>query len=162
MHKYARTMAEALAVLHWTVGCDARDVEFVLGSESTQVWHPSTEDLEHIARRSGPVPSDKKRATRLWLLDFNQVAMLNLEDNPIPEMVAAHTMNDPYYPKPLPNDTKDEPLWDIFSHAYLGKSNSIAGTEGRRSWATRDLPKKFLEGVVEDRKARRQASLCSE
>lgn len=33
LHRYARAMAEALAYMHWCVGIDANDVEFVLAPD---------------------------------------------------------------------------------------------------------------------------------
>jgi hypothetical protein len=36
--EYAEAMADALAIMHWSAGIDANDVEFVLGSLPTKFW----------------------------------------------------------------------------------------------------------------------------
>lgn len=66
-------MAQCLAVMHRTARTDARDVEFVLGGSYS----------DHAA---GPV---------LWLLDFNLVKDIQLDESCLEKMVAAHKANDP-------------------------------------------------------------------
>lgn len=45
---YAVTMARALAVMHWTAGVDANDVEFVLGGSPSNkmIAHPTANEMQ--------------------------------------------------------------------------------------------------------------------
>ncbi|KAJ6498862.1 hypothetical protein C8R45DRAFT_980250 [Mycena sanguinolenta] len=69
----ARGMGEMLSKLHWNCGCDARDVEFVLGEGANG-------EVEY------------------WLLDFNQTRPFDVEAGDIDELTQAHFSNDPYFP----------------------------------------------------------------
>ncbi|KAJ7216967.1 hypothetical protein B0H12DRAFT_1032213 [Mycena haematopus] len=73
-HEVARGMGEMLGKLHWKYGCDARDVEFVLGEGDGGV-------------------------AEYWLLDFNQqTRQFDVEVGNIDELTQAHFSNDPYFP----------------------------------------------------------------
>ncbi|KAF3041962.1 hypothetical protein E8E12_009095 [Didymella heteroderae] len=93
----AREMALGLAVLHWAALVDSMDVEFVFGGTS--------------APSATFAPSAGKRATQLWLLDFDKAQKLQLPRSDAGEvsfgktqmcsqMVTAVTANDPYFPTP--------------------------------------------------------------
>ncbi|KAK4891486.1 hypothetical protein LTR27_009981 [Elasticomyces elasticus] len=59
----------------------------------------------------------------LWMLDFNQVRVIEDPMVRIEQAVEAFLINDPYYPKPLPDDPADEALWTAFRDAYFETSN---------------------------------------
>nr|GAT52549.1 predicted protein [Mycena chlorophos] len=82
-------MGEMIAKLHWLQGCDARDVEFVIGDTG-----------------SGGV--------EYWLLDFNQTRKFDREADDIDELVQAHFFNDPYFPLARAAD----PLFAAFQLGY--------------------------------------------
>jgi hypothetical protein len=74
--RLAHTMGQALAVMHWAAGTDAHDVEFVLGSSPTPKEpqdSPKGGLIRGMAKLMGGGQHNyKRRAVRLWLLDFNQ------------------------------------------------------------------------------------------
>lgn len=157
MQIYATVMGEVLAVMHWKVGCDARDIEFVLGSTPRDEQLPSLEDIEHMTRTTtlDKVVDFKTRTVQLWMLDFNQVNMLDLQGDPTAKQVAAHVLNDPYYPKPMSQNINEALVWEKFSRAYLRTSEQIAATQAEEpSWTSRNLPQKFLDGLIEDAKTK--------
>ncbi|KAF3042303.1 hypothetical protein E8E11_006326 [Didymella keratinophila] len=63
--RIAREMAIGVAVLHWGALVDGMDVEFVFGGISD-------------SKSSTFNPNGGKRATQLWLLDFDKAAKLRL------------------------------------------------------------------------------------
>ena len=79
-------MAETLAVLHWSVQIDARDVELVLGARRPPSSHcppvdeeEEEEDMEALAPNTSISPARALTETlflgepvQVWLLDFNQ------------------------------------------------------------------------------------------
>lgn len=98
-----------LARLHWRGNIDGRDIEWVLGGDG----------LAGIS---------------YFVIDFNQARSLHLYFNPelitvlflqsrewgknmkgVSELVTAFMSNDPYYPRPRPQD----PLYQTFRTAYL-------------------------------------------
>ena len=95
---YAATMARALAVMHWTAGIDANDVEFVLSGS------PTNDSIS------------------MWLLDFNQCKEFEHNSQGLKQLVDGFWWNDPYYPRP-----NDEPLWETFKNAYLETSDKLSG-----------------------------------
>jgi len=144
---YAETMAKTMAVMHWKVGSDARDVEFYLGDPP----------LRERWLRLAPRPSLFNREVQLYLLDFNQVKTVSMDEEGVKSMVSAHAVNDPYYPKPLEEGLLEQDLWRRFRDAYLEKSSYLAQTETADkgetpAWA--GLPQKFIDGVVEERQAK--------
>lgn len=102
-----RKMGAALAALHFSVNCDARDVEFVLGGRPIN------------AEKDGYEYNIPNRDVHLWLLDFNQVGALEWDidggTKAIEQIVFAFQSNDPYFPRPGrgPPD-----LWLAFSETY--------------------------------------------
>ncbi|KAK2462901.1 hypothetical protein APHAL10511_005099 [Amanita phalloides] len=83
-------MGEMLGRLHGRAGYDGRDIEFVLGGRGF---------------------SD----TSFYVIDFNQVREWNRTMEQIPILVQAFFSNDPYYPRPIP----DNPLYAEFKSGYL-------------------------------------------
>ncbi|KAF7376531.1 hypothetical protein MSAN_00069100 [Mycena sanguinolenta] len=88
-HDVVRGMGEMLGKLHWKYGCDARDVEFVLGEGANG-------EVEY------------------WLLDFNQTRPFDTEAGDIDELTQAHFSNDPYFPFARASN----PLFSEFRRGY--------------------------------------------
>ncbi|KAH0283633.1 hypothetical protein M436DRAFT_67574 [Aureobasidium namibiae CBS 147.97] len=99
---YAVTMARALAVMHWTAGIDANDVEFVLGSS--------------------PANDPTAQSLSIWLLDFNQCKEFEHNSQGLEQLVDSFWWNDPYYPRP-----NDKALWKAFKNVYLEASDELSG-----------------------------------
>ena len=153
----AETMGLALGVLHWSVGTDARDVEFVLGSAPT----PTEIPLTYAQIRSMPASGStwkqvkkhnfRRRAVRLWLLDFNQCQTMTRGGAGIAMAVRAFYENDPYFPRPHGANSFEEDLWRIFRTSY----------EKAGAWALRDaserekaLPIEFIAQLVVEQQSR--------
>jgi len=98
---YAVTMARALAVMHWTAGIDANDVEFALGSS--------------------PANDSTAQSLSIWLLDFNQCKEFEHDSQGLKQLVDGFWWNDPYYPRP-----NDGTLWKTFKNAYLEASDELS------------------------------------
>ena len=133
---YAKTMAHALATMHWKAGIDANDVEFVLAT-------PRTESEVHggkagrMSKTSACVfNSDALGKHAMWLLDFDCCRSMSMDVEGVMQTVHAIFRNDPYYPRP------GQALWDIFKREYLGASSIIL--KGRIA-----LTGNFIEQVEE-------------
>ncbi|KAK5734360.1 hypothetical protein LTR17_009024 [Elasticomyces elasticus] len=93
----------------------------------------------------------------LWMLDFNQVRVIEDPMVRIEQAVEAFLINDPYYPKPLPEDPADEALWTLFRDAYLEISITLLGLEEDQTikepnW--RKCPELFINRLIDGRKKR--------
>ncbi|KAM5384618.1 hypothetical protein ACJZ2D_001363 [Fusarium nematophilum] len=149
--RYAEAIGEALAIIHWAANVDGYDIEFVLGSEAaispTGNIQPST-----IPRFSDTAPDAKKRALRLWVLDYNLCSRWEEKvgweqpDALIQQLVMAFFENDPYYPLPLMEDELDQSLWLTFTDQYLRKAEEILASKDTR---LQSLPVKFIEACIE-------------
>ncbi|KAK3363872.1 hypothetical protein B0T25DRAFT_442512, partial [Lasiosphaeria hispida] len=90
----------------------------------------------------------QRRATRLWVLDFNLCNWFPMDDAFIlkhEEELVIFFENDPYYPLPLMQINVDKQLWSIFRREYERKAGEILGA----SETLRHLPVKFLDACVE-------------
>lgn len=85
----------------------------------------------------------KQRAVHLWLLDFNQVEPIGMDDGGVEMAVRAFWLNDPYYPRPVPTGDKDERLWECFREEYLKQSKRCADGKPREG----SLPEKSVRGL---------------
>jgi hypothetical protein len=170
----AESMGQALAIMHWKVGIDARDVEFVLGSASTTVdflpvpaarlatleerfttWHEVEQENVH------------RRAIRLWMLDFNQCRNITPDEAGIKTAVDAFFINDPYFPRPLRGDAAEKLLWSKFAQAYRVCGKVAIGY----SWRTQKpwkgdvdltLPDKFIDACIAGERERIQKRRLAE
>ena len=177
--KAVKMLARALAVLHFEVGCDARDVEFVFGSPRPDITHQE----ENMFQLFGETVS-------MWLLDFNQVRPLEPlpSDNTSPPAsisppqtrsgcslpwqvewnkaaVDAYFDNDPYYPRP-----SQEREWRVFREEYLDAAKAAFCAEGSQ-WKGQELveeqengglwmAEEFLSGAeMEDERRRERKRL---
>ncbi|KAK1975812.1 zinc finger protein-domain-containing protein [Colletotrichum cereale] len=153
--QFVAPIAEALAVMHWAVHCDAFDVEFVLGSPSRARtgYGPSADKSPSGIRTTwNQEPGDEtnpqclEKAVKVWLLDFNQVGKITLDEDGAEKAVRGFWDNDPYYPRPdmegNGSSTVEAKLWGAFKDAYL--TTSITLTDDI------DLPLKFIKRVEEE------------
>ena len=97
----AKGMGEILARLHWRAGYDGRDIEMVLGGDGSS-------------------------GITFYTIDFNQMRLFERTPASIPQLVEAHTINDPYYPPARPSD----PLYQSFRDGYLSQCNGQYGNCG--------------------------------
>ncbi|QDS71886.1 hypothetical protein FKW77_010179 [Venturia effusa] len=161
----AISMGGALAALHWSVGTDARDVEFVLGSaplpkkriptraEVLKMGPSTTKDLV-MGHDS------KRRVIQLWLLDFNQCREMERNETGLQLAVNAFFANDPYYPRPLTETSFRQKLWTSFKKGYLDLSNEIMAGESDPDVKT--LPARFLEMLVNAEQTRKVEQAAKE
>ncbi|EHK23828.1 uncharacterized protein TRIVIDRAFT_45409 [Trichoderma virens Gv29-8] len=128
---YVNTMASrmgvAMALMHWAAETDARDVEFVLGS------HPE---------RAAPT----LRSTELWVLDFNQVQSITMDEVGVAKAVEAVWVNDPYLPRPLGDSQFEKQAWNAFVSNYIMAADIIL-REGKGHLLR--LPRMFIRGLIE-------------
>lgn len=124
----ASEMGRMLALLHWSCGVDARDVEVVFG------------DCSFIDRRESENQGSTHRGAYLWLLDFNQVGRINFDMDGVRQCIRAFKENDPYFPKPGRGPSG---LWDGFVKAYLNVAHIVLGKD-----TVGTLPETFIEGVI--------------
>lgn len=146
--KWAVQMGRVLAILHWEARVDAHDVELVLGSvprgERSSLRY---EEISRLPPRTCTVvlQPDSRPSMDMWLLDFNNVTMIEGTKADIDHLVWAFFWNDPYFPLPEAELPKDQELWKAFSQAYLDKSTSILALQPGR----KELPRMFLDASVE-------------
>ncbi|KAK4978604.1 hypothetical protein LTR42_001104 [Elasticomyces elasticus] len=112
--EYAQVMADTLAVLYWHAKTDANDVEFVLA--------PPRQGEEDNAFQS-----EMLGAHGLWLLDYDCVNHITLDDAGIEQAARAFFRNDPFYPRPDWEHETDRRLWEVFSRRFLESSTAILG-----------------------------------
>lgn len=155
---FAVDMADALAIMHWKAGNDANDVEFVLGSKPLQAnWRvvpgsTASEEQTSTWEQESDIPNFRKRTIHLWLLDFNRCAKMPKNSKGIEQAVDRFFRNDPYYPRPLQQRSKDQELWKVFCDRYLQTSATCLGDAATK--AEMQLPKDFIGGVVERMQAK--------
>ena len=158
--EFASAIGQALAIMHWACHLDANDVEFVLGSSPDLVAQPhliTTKPLssEAIANMSpntstwdAHINDFKKRTTHMWMLDFNRCKVVSTNvEKMLLQLVHSYFRNDPYFPRPVPPNSKDAPLWDVFRRSYeeaasecIKRNLSPSGCSG--------LPHRFMDMVV--------------
>lgn len=154
----ASDMATALAAMHWAAKTDARDVEFVLGSSTKPLSGITTSEIAAlppnslVGPQSGNLEDFHHRRTALWLLDFNQVRRITMDEAGVAMAVEAFLLNDPYYPRPFQQSPVAKALWNIFVQTYLEESSGHLREE---SGDVRKLPGLFLSGVIEAERKKR-------
>ena len=166
----ARRMGLCLAVMHWGARVDGRDVEFVLGSSSDERINPEVrreiekEELqeEEEEEEHNVVPTVYRgvddlvcRQTEMWVLDFNQVRDITLDDAGVALAVEAVKLNDPYFPKPLKESEEERGVWKAFVRGYMENSRAVLEEklkdeeDKEKREEILELPRKFISGVTE-------------
>ncbi|PNP60217.1 hypothetical protein THARTR1_00241 [Trichoderma harzianum] len=126
----------AMALMHWAAETDARDVEFVLGSDPMR-------------------PSLTMRSTELWVLDFNQVQPITMDEAGVAKAVEAAGINDPYLPKPLGASPIERQAWNAFAGNYIRAADMILQDKGQKLLLK--LPRMFIRGLIELRRLKKKA-----
>ncbi|KAL7959372.1 zinc finger domain-containing protein [Trichoderma compactum] len=150
----AGRMGIAMAIMHWAAKTDARDIEFVLGSSSSK---PSAQlSAQAIAKLPGPVYTGPlsyvdqdffSRITNLWVLDFNQVQSIAMDEAGVAKAIEAAKINDPYLPKPLGASQIEKQAWNTFASNYISAADTILGDEEDQKLMI--LPRLFIRGLIE-------------
>lgn len=156
----AERMAAALAIMHWAAKTDARDVEFVLGrAAKPKNYAGIAEGAATLHRQICTGPLGKREdnifcyTTDLWVLDFNQVQSVTLNEEGVTRMVEAVKLNDPYFPRPLQESQQESRLWNTFASRYLEVADSLMTDQGAD---VRQLPHLFIERLIELEKDRQK------
>ncbi|KAK5989937.1 hypothetical protein PT974_08200 [Cladobotryum mycophilum] len=162
VNEMADRMAIAMAIMHWSAKTDARDVEFVLGSSSKKT--PLKMPLEEIEKLRKPTSTGSvsgrdeeffHRMTKLWVLDFNQVRPITMDEAGVVQAVEAARINDPYLPKPLQQSPLEKRLWNSFVVTYINASDIILQKEDKEMLA---LPRMFIKGLIETQREKQKAA----
>jgi hypothetical protein len=129
--RYARTMAKALAQLHWMARIDGNDVEFVLASPS-----------KHLDKATPAESWDNALGRHeMWMFDFDLARNMSMDEQGTRQAANAFLKNDPYYPRPH----QDPPLWTAFREQYLTTSEDCLRNEANQT--LRELPPLFIHLV---------------
>lgn len=146
----ARRMAVAMAIMHWAAKTDARDVEFVLGSS----WQKKTSSEASPAQShtdTGPssgAPKDSFHCTtNLWVLDFNQVRRITMDDEGVEMAISAVRLNAPYFPRPLQKLPIQKRTWNAFAASYIAASDIILREGSGEKLLI--LPRLFIRRLIE-------------
>jgi hypothetical protein len=91
------------------------------------------------------------RTTELFLLDFNQVRKITMDDAGIAIALEAFHINDPYYPRPLRTSKEEQMVWRAFMDSYLNASDSILQEKEKVTIDILLLPRKFIQGRYQGR-----------
>lgn len=149
----AGKMATAMAIMHWAAKTDARDIEFVLGSSLKAAVEMSAEDALSLPRPvyTGPPSRNHEdffiRTIDLWLLDFNQVRPITMDEAGVAMAVEAIKLNDPYIPKPLQESEIQKQIWNEFVEQYLTSAHDILREEANYLEIAL-LPTMFISGLI--------------
>ena len=130
---YAEIMAEALAMMHWHGKIDANDVEFVLAPPR---------NLAHPQSLNGSESSFLGEHT-MWMLDFDCCRSMSMDDRGVTQAATAFFRNDPFYPRPSADGSRDRTLWEVFRRRYLQTSFDILVDDPQRL----SLPEAFIEKI---------------
>ncbi|PTB68370.1 hypothetical protein BBK36DRAFT_1167615 [Trichoderma citrinoviride] len=155
----ASSMGVAMAIMHWAAWTDARDVEFVLGSSAEET--SARRSTKEVARLQNPVytgPAShnkddffRQRTTEMWLLDFNQVQSITMDEGGVAKAVEAARVSDPYLPRPLGETPVEKQVWNAFEKTYLTAADAIVKGSPYRV----HLPGLFIRGLVEAEEQRK-------
>lgn len=149
----AGRIAIALAIMHWAAKTDARNVEFVLASSSQMISETllgremqSLEQAEYTGPPSYVHDDYFTRTTDLWVLDFNQVQPITMDEDGVAKAVEAYKFNDPYFPRPLRESRIEKVVWNEFVEQYLGAAHIIIREEANTKLLS--LPGMFISGLI--------------
>lgn len=137
---YAKTMAEALTLMHCGARIDANDIEFVLAPPRVKHAHSSTFWSDYLGVHC------------MWILDFDCCRPIQVDEAGVEQACAAFFKNDPFYPKPGTGEPADEELWIVFKQRFLESSRRILGETGQNKWFLAD---KLIERIEEEGQRRR-------
>lgn len=119
-----KMLAAAVAVLHFEVKCDARDIEFVFGGPDPNRHKKGRSEILFKFFSQG-TETDLSPNSQMWLLDFNQVTSITLDETGMEKAVLGFVENDPYYPKPGQNQCD----WEVFKAEYMRVAGDLLVSE---------------------------------
>lgn len=134
-------MAVSLAAIHWEGKCDGMDAEWVLGSAASVEFVAESDDIHDLNTMKDVEPDFKRRATYLWVLDFDKARRIEYDESCIPLLLGSVTANDPYLPNPK---VSPKPLYQLLVRTYLQASEIILKPHSSRAEVL-ELPKKFIQ-----------------
>jgi hypothetical protein len=135
---YAKTMADALALMLWGAQIDANDVEYVLAPPRRPDSRSSTFQCGYLGLH------------QMWILDFDCCRPISMDGIGVEQACTAFFKNDPFYPRPGGDEEGDEGLWVIFKTKFLLTSREIL--EEDNVW----LAEKLVQRIEEEGVLRRQ------
>jgi hypothetical protein len=138
---YAKTMAEALALMHWGAGIDANDVEFVLAPPRVKYAQSCTFQSDYLGPHC------------MWILDFDCCRPMEMDEAGVEQACAAFWKNDPFYPRPGTGEVADEELWKVFKKKFLESSRRIMRDASRDKWYLAEF---MMENITQEGLARRK------
>lgn len=151
--QFSEEMAIGLAIIHWKACLDGMDMEFVLGSATTNGELPTVgENFETVEPFCIPAGDFKRRQVHIWMLDFDKADRLNLKESwktCCDRMVTAVTANDPYFPNPAATGILEHNLWEIFERAYLLAASNLLLTQPGLPKKANEYPALFLKAWKE-------------
>lgn len=123
---YAKTMAHALAVLHWEVGVDGDGVEFVLGASPQtsptlpeSFFRAKSTNKDNLAKCY--VSDLDRRTVSMWLLDFDLCKKREDGLAGLRQLMDTFWRNNSSYPR-----HEDERLWSYFWNHYNRACKELA------------------------------------
>lgn len=122
--KWASCMGQALAILHWEAGLDARGVKFQLGI-------------------------NKKGHLMPWMSDFGECRKIKVTLADVDEFLLPAAISSPYWPRPPPNhasnsDTIKLGTWICFKETYLEASAKLKSVDAKVQVS---CSKEFIAGI---------------
>lgn len=85
MKQYSRTMAEALATMHWIGGIDGNAVEYILAPPWGEIIKADT-ILNSLGDHC------------MWVLDFDLCREMSMDEAGVQQAVRAFQQSEPFYP----------------------------------------------------------------
>jgi hypothetical protein len=85
----------------------------------------------------------------MWILDFDLVRPIWMDEEGIEDACAAFRLNDRYCPRPFSDNPADRELWEIFAGRFVQSSKRILGEEST-------LPEMFIKMLEELEKFERE------
>ena len=153
---YAEIMAEALAMMHWHSKIDANDVEFVLAPArnlSIHQNHSPHHNLSPPHNLAQPLFLNGTESSFLgehtmWMLDFDCCRTMSMDSRGVAQAVTAFLRNDPFYPRPSADGSRDQALWKFFRLRYMQTSMDILVDDSQRM----ALPEEFINKIEGEKK----------
>ena len=99
---------------------------------------PTAEAVKHLSHR---IPKPMK----LWMLDYDKCRSMPFTEEGLRQAAHAVEDNDPYFPKPLQDNARDQELWEHFKLSYLDASEMVLSKQGLVQLLVCGAPRRFLE-----------------
>ena len=131
-------LATALATCYFSAQIDANDCEFVFGqpceagvAEEEENVVPGRREHAFIFNMLRPNMAGADDAMcenmAVWMLDFDCVRRISMDERGLRQAVDAYWRNDPYFPRPWAHNhtREDKKLWGEFVIEFLNESTRI-------------------------------------